>query len=93
MTFARASREADWHMHIHILKLMLPYFVADGHWHYLIHTSVYLIKMTKLPENLLKTFFDGEHAMWHQNSLCNSIGSDVMIETTAMQYMHSLIFF
>ena len=79
MRFARASsREADWHMHIHILKLMLPHFASDRHWHYLIHTSAYLIKMTKLPKNLLKTFFDGEHPMWHQNSIWNSIGSDVM---------------
>ena len=67
MRFARASREARWSLLIHTLKLMLPYFAAAGHWHCLRYASVYIVKMTKLPKNLLKNFLDGEHAMRHQN--------------------------
>ena len=37
------------------------------HWHCLRYASVYIMKMTKLPKNLLKNFLDGEHAMRHQN--------------------------
>ena len=88
MRFARASREARWPLLIHTLKLMLPYFAAAGHWHCLRYAPVYLIKMTKLPKNLLKKFSDGEHAMRHQNGLWNSIWSDMMIETIVMQYGH-----
>ena len=35
MKFVRASRETDWPLHIHTLKLMLPYFAAAGYCHYL----------------------------------------------------------
>ena len=44
--------------------------------------------MAKLPKNLLKKFLDGEYAMRHQNSIWNSIWSDMMIETTVMRYGH-----
>ena len=63
------SREADWPLHIHTLKLMLPYFAVFGHWHHLSYASVYFIKVTKLPKNLLKKFLDGQYAMWHKNGI------------------------
>ena len=82
MRFVRASKEADCPLHIHTLKFILPYFAAAGHCHYLSYASVYSMKMTNIPKNLLKKVLDGEHAMWHQNGIWNSIWSDMMIETT-----------
>ena len=88
MRFVRPSREADWSLHISTVRLMIPYFAAAGHWHYLRYSIVYLMKMTKLPEDLLIMFPGGEHSMRHQNGLWNSIWSDQMIETTVMRYGH-----
>ena len=88
MRFVRTGREADWPLHIDTLKRMLPYFAAAGHWHYFRYATVYLIKMTKLPKELLGKFIDGEHAMRHQNGMWNAIRSDMMIKTTVMHYGH-----
>ena len=88
MRFVRAGREADWPLHIDILKRMLPYFAAAGQWHYFRYATVYLIKMTKLPKEPLGKFIDGKHAMRHQNGIWNAIWSDMMIETTVMCYGH-----
>ena len=63
MRFVRASREADWSLHITTVRLMIPYFAAAGHWHYLRYAIVYLMKMTNLPEDLLAKFLAGEHTM------------------------------
>ena len=53
MRFVRSFREADWPLHIHTVQMMLPYFAAAGHWHYLRSAVVHLIKMTKFPKYLL----------------------------------------
>ena len=71
-------REANWPLHKHTVQMMLPYFAAAGHWHYMRSTVVHLIKMTKLPKDLLQKIIKGEHAIW----------SDMMIETTVMRYGH-----
>ena len=73
LRFIRFSREADWPLHIHTVKLMLPYFAAAGYWHYLRYATVYLIKMTKLPSELFHKLLTREHAMRHCNGLWNSI--------------------
>ena len=88
MRFVPASREADWPLHISTVSLMIPYFAAAGHWHYLRYSIVYLMKMTRLPEGLLSKFLAGEHAKQYQDGLWNSIWSDQMIETTVMRYGH-----
>ena len=88
MRFVRSCREVDWPLHIHNVQTMLPYFAAAGHWHYLHSTVMHLIKMTKLPKDLVQKFIKGEHAMRHQKGLWNSIWSDMMIETTSMRYGH-----
>jgi len=31
MLYVRAEREGDWPLHLHAVKLMLPYFFASGH--------------------------------------------------------------
>ena len=63
--FIRSSREANWPLHIPTVMLMLPYFAAAGHFHYVRYATVYLIKMTKLSSELLHKFFTEEHAMRH----------------------------
>ena len=40
MRFVRANREANLPLHTHILKLILPYIVLAGQWHYLCYASV-----------------------------------------------------
>ena len=88
MRFVRASKEADWPLHIHTLKFMLPYFAAAGHWYYFSYASVYSMKMMNVSKNLLKMVLDREHAMWHQNGIWNFIWSDMMIETTVVRFGH-----
>ena len=75
LTFIKPSCEADWSLHIYKVNLMLPYFA-----------TVFLIKLTKLPSELLRKFLTKEHAMRHFNEIWNSIWSDMMIETTVMRY-------
>ena len=65
----RSSHEADWLLHIHTVKLMLPYFAAAGYWHYFRYATVYLIKMTKLPSELLHKFLTEKHNIRHCNGL------------------------
>jgi hypothetical protein len=67
---------------------MLPYFAAAGHWHYFRFATVYLIKMTKLPKDLLVKSLNGEQAMRNQNGIWNSIWSGMALETTVMRYGH-----
>ena len=88
LRFIRSSHEADWPLHIPKINLMLPYFAAAGHLHYLRYTAVYLIKMAKLTSELFHKFLTGQHAMRHCIGLWNLIYSDMMIETTVMRYDH-----
>ena len=50
---------------------MLPNFAAAGRWHYLRYATIYLIKMTNLPSELLHRFFTGEYVMRY----CNTAGN------------------
>ncbi|MES9884040.1 MAG: hypothetical protein ABW185_24600 [Sedimenticola sp.] len=88
MQFVRAEREGDWPLHLSAATAMLPYFAAAGHWNYFRYGTVYIMKMAKMPMDLLKHFMNGEHVMRHQAGLWNAIWSDMMIETTAMRYGH-----
>ena len=87
MRFIKSSREGDWLFQIHRVKLMLVYFVTSGHRHYLCYATVYLIKMTKLPSDLLHKFFTGENDMKHCNGLWNSILSGMVIKTTIFEVL------
>ena len=73
LRFIRSSFEAKWPLQIHTVRLMLPYFAAADHWHYLRYATVYLIRMAKLPSDLFKKFLTREHAMRHCNGHWNSI--------------------
>lgn len=63
MRFVRARREAYWPQHISSVRQMISYFAAASHWHYLRYSLVYMMKMTKLPENQLSKFLAGEYVM------------------------------
>ena len=63
LRFIRSSCEVDWPPQIHTVKLMLPYFAAAGHCHYLRYATVFLIKMTKLPAELPHKFLTEEQAL------------------------------
>ena len=63
---------------------MPTYFAAAGDSHYLMQSVVYLMDTTKILVELLDKFLYGEHAMWQQKGLWNSIWSDEMIDGTIM---------
>ena len=88
MLYVRAEREGDWPLHLHAVKLMLPYFFASGHINYARYGLYYLQSMESLPENVLKHFMNGSHVMRHVQGLWNGIWSDMFIETTFMRYGH-----
>ena len=49
MKYVRAEREGDWLLHVHCVKVMMPYFFAAGHQNYARLGLVYL----RAIENLL----------------------------------------
>ena len=67
---------------------MLLYFVALGPAHCLCYATLYFIKMTKLPSELLHKLLTGEHDTRDGNGLWNSIWSNMVIEMTFMGYCH-----
>lgn len=88
MLFVRAEREGEWPLHLLAAEAMLPYFGAAAHWNYFRYGIVYIMKMSKMPMELLKHFLNREHVMRHQPGIWNGIWSDMMIETTMMRYGH-----
>ena len=78
--YVRVEREAEWSLHL------WAYFFAAGHVNYARYGLYYLRSMERLPENVLKWFLNGEHAMRHNPGVWNGIWSDMFIETTFMRY-------
>ena len=66
---------------------MLPFFAAAGHWYYLRFTTIHLIKMTRLPVDLLNKFLKGENAMKNKSGHWNSIYWDMMIKAIVMKML------
>ena len=89
MMFVRAEREGDWRLHLASFRKIVPYFFASEHVNYARYGLIYLREMEKLPEEVFSCFMKGEHVMRHSAGLWNGIWSDMMIETTFMQYGHS----
>ena len=89
MMFIRAEREGDWPLYLATYKQMLPYFFAAGHVNYVRYGLCYQWEMERLPEEVLSHFLNGEYVMHHSAGLWNGIWSDMMIETTFMQYGHA----
>ena len=88
MAFVRAEREGEWLLHVHCVKVMMPYFFAAGHQNYARLGMVYLRAIENMPDNILHFFLKGKHVMRHINSLWNEIWSDMFIESTFMRYGH-----
>ena len=88
MLFIRAEREAEWPLHLLVVKLMMPYLFAPGHLNYARYGLYYLSSMERLPDDILVQFMKGEHVMRHQAGIWNGMWSDMFIETTFMHYGH-----
>ena len=84
MMFVKLEREADFGLHLHCCKMMMPYFFAARHFNYARFGTCYINTMERLPSDVLKQFMDGEHVMRHQKGIWNAIWSDMLIETTYM---------
>ena len=54
--YTRAQRDGIWDLHLHSFKQMLPYFKRHDHLNYTRWGPVYLVKMSQLPEAVLKEF-------------------------------------
>lgn len=89
MMYVRAEREGEWALHIEVVKQIMPYFFAAGHFNYARYGLVYLREMQKLPQEILTHFLKGNHVMHHNSGLWNGIWSDMFIETTFMRYGHT----
>jgi len=90
MLYVRAEREADWPLHLHAVKEMLPYFFAAGHQNYARYGTYYLHSMERLPTDVLQQFMEGYHVMRHRPGIWNAIWSDMFIESTFMRYGHGV---
>ena len=88
MLLVRAEREAEWGLHLHAVREMMPYFFAAGHVNYARYGLYYLRSMECLPRDVQAKFLRGEHVMRHHAGLWNGIWSDMYIETTFMRYGH-----
>ena len=63
LLYARAEREGEFALHLHVCKEMLPYFFASGHWNYARDGVAFERMMEKLPPILLDRFMKGEHVI------------------------------
>ena len=88
MLYVRAEWEADWPLHLYVVKEMLPYFFAVGHQNYARYGTYYLRSMEKLPKNVLVHFIKGLHVMRLKPGIWNAVWSDMFIESTFMRYGH-----
>ena len=88
MAFVRAVREGEWLLHVHCVKVMMPYFFAAGHQNYARLGMMYLRAIENLPDNILHFFLKGKHVMRHINGFWNGIWSGMFIESTFMRYGH-----
>ena len=59
MLFIRAEREAEWPLHLLVVKLMMPYFFSAGHLNYARYGLYYLSSMERLPDDILVQFMEG----------------------------------
>ena len=86
MLYIRAGRIGEFSLHLYVCKKMIPYFFAAAHWKYARDSICYLRSMEKLPGIVLDKFLEGDNVMRHKKGIWNGIWSDMMIETTYMQY-------
>ena len=86
LSYIRAEREENFALHVFAYKQMIPYFFAANHHHYARYSVYYLKIMKHLPQSVLKSFLDGEHAVHQIDGIGNAIWTDMMIETQYMRY-------
>ena len=60
LSFTRAQRQGNWHLHIASFKMMIPYFFHYDHQNYACWGIVYIAEMNRLPREVLSEFEKGE---------------------------------
>jgi hypothetical protein len=76
----RAEREGDWDLHLASQLAMTPYFFATHHYNYSRWMPSYLLDMTHLPEDVQKSFQDGQFTIRRTAGSFNGIWSDMGTE-------------
>lgn len=74
-------------MHLNIVFLIIPYFVASGHIHYTIVSYIYVHDMYSLPNKMTKIEFDKYAAAYftitRSNEFCSGASLNMVIKWTA----------
>ena len=88
--FIRAERCGDWNLHLHSVKLMLPYLHAAGHLNYAKSAQVYLQQMHKLETVMKPEEFDlftsqGYFTIRRSDKFWSGIWTDMTIEQVLMR--------
>lgn len=85
--FIEAERTGNWELHLNTIKLMLPYFVASGHYHYGKACYIYLQQMSHLSQEMtdleFKRYSSGYFTIRRKNKFCSGTSPDMVIEQTA----------
>lgn len=86
--FIKAERTGNWHLHLHCVQEMLPFFAATGHNLYLKSAYCYLQQMDLLEKDhpdIYQKFCEGNHVIRRSNRYWAGISSDLVIEQTLMR--------
>ncbi len=86
MLYIRSEREADFLLQDSCIDSMRSYFFHANHYNYARYSTVHLITMRSLPEDVLAQFMKGEHVLRHIPGIWNGLWSDMFIETTFMRF-------
>jgi hypothetical protein len=88
--FLEAERTGNWQMHLHTIRMMLPYLAAAGHNLYVKSVYVYLCEMQELEKNhpdVYAMFEAGHHVLRRSDRYWAGLSSDIVIEQVLMRSM------
>ena len=88
LKYTQAERESDWHLHVDMVKKIIPLFFAAGHYHYVRYALYYVRSMESMPDDVRLQFMKGQYSMHHNAGLFNGTWSNMAIETTFMRNDH-----
>ena len=88
--FIRAERCGDWDLHLHSVKLMIPYLHATGHLHYAKSAQEYFQQMVKLesdmnPEEFNKFKAKGYFTIRRSDKFWSGVWTGTTIEQVLMR--------
>ena len=85
-----ADRSENWVLHREVLREMLPYFAASGHYLYAKSTYLYLQTMDELEHSnpkVYEMFFNGFHVVHRTEFNWSGIPPDLLIEQELMRFL------